>query len=102
MRMFVLVAGDRRPPTGSAGPPSLLVRQRRSCPLASGQEHGSVNHLAIALGLILGLGLGLSGSATGSELLVGIAVAFRPVGTPFLNAIQMVVIPLVLSFCSPR
>jgi len=64
--------------------------------LAKGQQPGGVNHLAIALGLILGLGLGLSASASGSELLIGIAVAFRPLGTAFVNAIQMVVIPLVV------
>jgi Na+/H+-dicarboxylate symporter len=55
-----------------------------------------VNHLAIALGLLLGLGLGLTASATGSELLIRVAVAFRPLGTAFVNAIQMVVIPLVM------
>jgi len=62
----------------------------------SGNSNGGVNHLAIALGLIFGLGLGLTASASGSELLIGIAVAFRPVGTAFVNAIQMVVIPLVM------
>ena len=64
--------------------------------MASGNSNGSVNHLAIALGLIFGLGLGLTASASGSELLIGIAVAFRPLGTAFVNAIQMVVIPLVM------
>jgi Na+/H+-dicarboxylate symporter len=54
-----------------------------------------VNHLAIALGLILGLALGLVASASESQLLVGIASAFQPVGRAFVNAIQMVVIPLV-------
>jgi len=64
--------------------------------VTTGPTKGSVNHLAIALGLLLGLGLGLSAAATGSELLTGLAVAFRPVGTAFINAIQMVVIPLVV------
>lgn len=59
-------------------------------------HHGGVNHLAIALGLVLGLALGLSASATDSATLTGIAVAFRPVGRAFVNAIQMVVIPLVM------
>ncbi len=57
----------------------------------------SVNHLAIALGLLAGLSLGLLASATGSDVLVKIATAFRPIGTAFVNAIRMVVIPLVIS-----
>lgn len=57
---------------------------------------GGVNHLAIALGLVLGLGLGLAASASGSELLTATAMVFRPLGTLFVNAIQMVVIPLVV------
>ena len=64
--------------------------------MAEGRSNGSVNHLAIALGLLLGLGLGLSASATGSATLISIAVAFRPIGAAFVNAIQMVVIPLVM------
>jgi Na+/H+-dicarboxylate symporter len=56
----------------------------------------SVNHLAIALGLAAGLALGLTAAATGSATLVNIATAFRPVGTVFVNAIRMVVIPLVM------
>jgi len=54
-------------------------------------------HLAIATGLVLGLGFGLLASATGSELLLSIAAASAPVGTAFLNAIRMVVIPLVIA-----
>ena len=64
--------------------------------MAAGKTNGSVNHLAIALGLLLGLALGLVASATGSRPLIGMAVAFRPIGTAFVNAIQMVVIPLVM------
>ncbi|MGW8267389.1 MAG: dicarboxylate/amino acid:cation symporter, partial [Longimicrobiales bacterium] len=64
--------------------------------MSGSRAKGSVNHLAIALGLVLGLGLGLSASATGSEPLIRVAVAVRPVGTAFVNAIQMVVIPLVM------
>lgn len=56
---------------------------------------GSVNHLGIALGLVFGLALGLVAAATGSEPLISLSVAFRPVGQIFVNAIQMVVIPLV-------
>ncbi|GMV08137.1 MAG: glutamate:proton symporter [Gemmatimonadota bacterium] len=54
-------------------------------------------HLAIAAGLVLGLGLGLLASATGSPLLMGIAEASAPLGTAFMNAIRMVVIPLVMA-----
>jgi len=54
-------------------------------------------HIAIALGLVLGLGFGLLASATGSELLLSIAAASAPVGTAFMNAIRMVVIPLVMA-----
>lgn len=62
------------------------------------QEHENekVNHLAIALGLLAGLVFGLTAAVTGSEPLIRIATAFRPVGTAFVNAIQMVVIPLVM------
>ena len=54
-------------------------------------------HLAIAAGLVLGLGFGLLASATGSELLLSIAAASAPLGTAFMNAIRMVVIPLVMA-----
>ncbi|MBT8398374.1 MAG: dicarboxylate/amino acid:cation symporter [Gemmatimonadetes bacterium] len=55
-----------------------------------------VNHFAIALGLIAGLTLGLVAAATGSITLTNIATAFRPIGSVFVNAIRMVVIPLVM------
>lgn len=54
-------------------------------------------HIAIAAGLVLGLGFGLLASATQSELLLTIAAASAPVGTAFMNAIRMVVIPLVMA-----
>ena len=54
-------------------------------------------HLAIAVGLVLGLGFGLLASATGSSLLMDIAAASAPLGTAFMNAIRMVVIPLVMA-----
>lgn len=54
-------------------------------------------HIAIAVGLLLGLGTGLAASATGSDLLRGVADASAPLGTAFLNAIRMVVIPLVMA-----
>ncbi len=56
----------------------------------------SVNHRAMAIGLLAGLTLGLLAAVTGSDTLIRIATAFRPVGTLFVNAIRMVVIPLVM------
>lgn len=54
-------------------------------------------HLLIALGLVLGLGTGLLAAATGSEVLAAIAAGSAPLGTAFMNAIRMVVIPLVMA-----
>jgi Na+/H+-dicarboxylate symporter len=54
-------------------------------------------HIAIAVGLVLGLGFGLLASATGSPVLLAIAEASAPLGTAFMNAIRMVVIPLVMA-----
>ena len=54
-------------------------------------------HVLIALGLLLGLGTGLLAAATGSELLSAIAAGSAPLGTVFMNAIRMVVIPLVVA-----
>ncbi len=54
-------------------------------------------HILIAAGLVLGLGFGLLASATGSELLLTIAAASAPFGAAFMNAIRMVVIPLVMA-----
>ena len=56
-----------------------------------------VNHAALAAGLGAGLGFGLLATATGSPLLTAVATGVRPLGTLFINAIQMVVIPLVVS-----
>jgi Na+/H+-dicarboxylate symporter len=52
-------------------------------------------HIAIAVGLILGLVVGLAAAATGNVLLTAIAEGSAPFGTIFLNAIRMVVIPLI-------
>jgi len=54
-------------------------------------------HVLIALGLALGLGTGLLAAATGSEVLAAIAACSAPLGTAFMNAIRMVVIPLVMA-----
>ncbi len=52
-------------------------------------------HLAIAAGLVLGLVVGLGAAATGSPLLLAIAEGSAPFGKLFMNAIRMVVIPLI-------
>lgn len=54
-------------------------------------------HLAIAAGLILGLIVGLSAAATGNDWLHTIANGSAPFGTVFMNAIRMIVIPLIIT-----
>ncbi len=56
-----------------------------------------MNQRATALGLILGLALGLLASATDIDLLDRLAAGIAPLGTLFINAIRMVVIPLVVT-----
>ena len=56
-----------------------------------------MNQRATALGLILGLALGLLASATDIDLLDRLATGVAPLGTLFINAIRMVVIPLVVT-----
>ncbi len=56
-----------------------------------------MNHRATALGLILGLTLGLIASATDITLIDRFAAGVAPLGTLFINAIRMVVIPLVVT-----
>lgn len=52
-------------------------------------------HMAIAAGLLLGLIVGLAAAATGNEFLHAIAEGSAPFGAIFMNAIRMVVIPLI-------
>ncbi|MDH3673267.1 MAG: dicarboxylate/amino acid:cation symporter [Gammaproteobacteria bacterium] len=54
-------------------------------------------HLAIAAGLVLGLIVGLGAAATGNEWLLLLAKSSAPFGTIFVNAIRMVVIPLIVT-----
>jgi Na+/H+-dicarboxylate symporter len=54
-----------------------------------------MSHVPILIGLIAGLALGLIASATGSPALLALADGVAPLGTVFMRAIQMVVIPLV-------
>jgi Na+/H+-dicarboxylate symporter len=54
-------------------------------------------HIAMGAGLLAGLIVGLLASATGSPLLHAIAAGSAPLGTAFMNAINMVVIPLVMA-----
>ncbi len=51
----------------------------------------------IALGLVLGLLVGLGASMTGNEVLQTIARESAPLGKLFINAIKMVVLPLVIT-----
>ena len=56
-----------------------------------------MNHRATAIGLVLGLALGLLASATDIGVVDGLAAGVAPLGTLFINAIRMVVIPLVVT-----
>ncbi|MCK5650211.1 MAG: cation:dicarboxylase symporter family transporter, partial [Gemmatimonadetes bacterium] len=56
-----------------------------------------INHVAIAAGLVLGLAFGLVASATGNDLLMAVATGVRPIGDLFVNAVRMIVIPLVVA-----
>ena len=53
-------------------------------------------HVTIAVGLILGIATGLL-AAAGVDGFMTVAVISEPFGTAFLNAIRMVVIPLVMA-----
>jgi Na+/H+-dicarboxylate symporter len=50
----------------------------------------------VLVALVLGLALGIAVSASGSPALAAAARAVEPLGTLFINAIRMVVIPLVV------
>lgn len=54
-----------------------------------------MNPIAMLVGLVAGLTLGLLASFTGSDILLTIATGVQPLGTVFINAVRMVVIPLV-------
>lgn len=54
-------------------------------------------HVAIAVGLVLGLIVGLGASASGNAWLLALAEGSAPFGTLFINAIRMVVIPLIVT-----
>ncbi|MFQ5537255.1 MAG: dicarboxylate/amino acid:cation symporter [Gemmatimonadota bacterium] len=54
-------------------------------------------HLLIGIGLVAGLAVGLLASMTGSPVLAAVASGSAPFGTAFMNAIRMVVIPLVMA-----
>jgi Na+/H+-dicarboxylate symporter len=54
-------------------------------------------HFAIAAGLVLGLIVGLAAAATGNDWLLAIAKGSAPFGAIFMNAIRMVVIPLIVT-----
>ena len=51
----------------------------------------------VLIGLIAGFGLGLAATAADSPTLLAIARGIEPIGTMWINAIRMTVIPLVVS-----
>ncbi len=53
-------------------------------------------HVAIGAGLVLGILTGLLGAA-GSDLFLSLALASEPLGTAFISAIRMVIVPLVMA-----
>ncbi len=54
-----------------------------------------MNHLATAIGLFLGLAVGLLAAGTDIAALDSFTAGVAPLGTLFINAVRMVVIPLV-------
>ena len=54
-------------------------------------------HMAIAAGLVLGLIVGLGAAATGNDWLLAVAKGSAPFGVIFMNAIRMIVIPLIVT-----
>ncbi|MFN8571590.1 MAG: dicarboxylate/amino acid:cation symporter [Gemmatimonadaceae bacterium] len=50
----------------------------------------------VLIALIAGMALGVAASMSGSERLIAIATGIEPVGTIFINAIRMTVVPLVV------
>lgn len=51
----------------------------------------------VLLGLVMGLGVGVAVSMSSSPWVAGIPALAEPIGTLFINAIRMTVIPLVVS-----
>jgi Na+/H+-dicarboxylate symporter len=51
----------------------------------------------VLLALVAGLGLGIAIAASGSENLLALAGTIEPVGTIWINAIRMTVIPLIVA-----
>lgn len=56
-----------------------------------------MNSLSMLFGLVAGLVLGLAASSTQQPALLGLAEGVAPLGTLFIRALQMVVIPLVMA-----
>jgi Na+/H+-dicarboxylate symporter len=51
----------------------------------------------VLIGLVAGLGLGLAASAHGADSAAALAAVLQPVGTIWVSAIRMAIIPLVVS-----
>lgn len=58
---------------------------------------GRIPHVAMAVGLFAGLAFGLLAASTGNDALLALALGVKPLGTLFVNALQMVVLPLVVA-----
>jgi len=67
----------------------VAVTAARRAPLGSA--------LRVLVGLALGLTLGLAASRSGSPFLLAVARGVEPLGTVFVNAIRMTVVPLVVA-----
>ena len=52
-------------------------------------------HIAIAIGLVAGLLFGLVAAVSGLPFLIAMAEGVEPIGTAFVNLLEMVVVPLV-------
>lgn len=56
-----------------------------------------MNGFTMLLGLVAGLALGLAATLTGNAALLAVAEGVGPLGTLFIRALQMIVIPLVMA-----
>ena len=53
--------------------------------------------IRVLIGLLLGLGAGIAASSSHSPALLAASSYLEPLGTLFINAIRMTVIPLVVA-----
>ena len=58
---------------------------------------GTLSAVWVIAGLVAGIGLGILASTSGSPFLLSIVRFVEPIGTVFVNAIRMAVVPLVVA-----